>query len=121
MLNTLSGMEEKVFQKLQAAQDDHHYKVYKKAAIPERLHYKHNVRVTPIVALADLGYQFISNMSDEDFKPGVYGLSYFISFYCFYFPLRFELLQRQSQVYWQPLHAANQFSGAVNWVILFII
>ena len=61
-----------MYEKLLAASKTGHFEVYKKADIPERLHYKHNVRVTPIVAIADVGYSFISNMTDEQFVQGMY-------------------------------------------------
>ncbi|XP_005109937.1 ectonucleotide pyrophosphatase/phosphodiesterase family member 5 [Aplysia californica] len=61
------GKEEMIYQQLLHASKDNHFQVYKKADIPVRLHYKNNRRVTPIVAVADITYSFISNMSADKF------------------------------------------------------
>lgn len=62
------GQEELIYEQLRANAEKNHFQVYKKSNIPERLHYKKNIRVTPIIATADLSYSFISNMSEENFK-----------------------------------------------------
>ncbi|GFO43554.1 ectonucleotide pyrophosphatase/phosphodiesterase family member 5 [Plakobranchus ocellatus] len=64
------GQENFVYEKLKEAEATNNYRVFKKADIPDDLHYKHNKRVTPIVAIANLSYSFISRMSDDEFKPG---------------------------------------------------
>ncbi|OPJ73677.1 ectonucleotide pyrophosphatase/phosphodiesterase family member 5 [Patagioenas fasciata monilis] len=46
--------------------------VYKKEQIPERLHYKHNSKIQPILAVADKGWEIIQNKSDG-FQPGNHG------------------------------------------------
>ena len=38
--------------------------VYKKEQIPDRLHYKHNSKIQPILALADKGWEIVYNKSD---------------------------------------------------------
>ncbi|XP_028927796.1 ectonucleotide pyrophosphatase/phosphodiesterase family member 5 [Ornithorhynchus anatinus] len=38
--------------------------VYKKEDIPERLHYKHNHKIQPILAVADKGWAILQNKSD---------------------------------------------------------
>lgn len=38
--------------------------VYKKEQIPERLHYKHNSKIQPILAVADKGWEIVQNKSD---------------------------------------------------------
>ncbi|XP_025949595.2 ectonucleotide pyrophosphatase/phosphodiesterase family member 5 [Dromaius novaehollandiae] len=39
--------------------------VYKKEQIPDRLHYKHNSKIQPILALADEGWEIVHNKSDH--------------------------------------------------------
>ncbi|KGL73618.1 Ectonucleotide pyrophosphatase/phosphodiesterase family member 5, partial [Tinamus guttatus] len=39
--------------------------VYKKEQIPNRLHYKHNSKIQPILALADKGWEIVHNKSDR--------------------------------------------------------
>uniref|UniRef100_A0A663MJZ4 Ectonucleotide pyrophosphatase/phosphodiesterase family member 5 n=1 Tax=Athene cunicularia TaxID=194338 RepID=A0A663MJZ4_ATHCN len=39
--------------------------VYKKEQIPDRLHYKHNSRIQPILAVADKGWEIVYNRSDS--------------------------------------------------------
>ncbi|NWX87652.1 ENPP5 phosphodiesterase, partial [Nothoprocta ornata] len=39
--------------------------VYKKEQIPNRLHYKHNSKIQPILALADEGWEIVHNKSDH--------------------------------------------------------
>lgn len=38
--------------------------VYKKEDIPSRLHYKHNSKIQPILAVADEGWEILQNKSD---------------------------------------------------------
>ncbi|KAM4695279.1 ectonucleotide pyrophosphatase/phosphodiesterase family member 5 [Discoglossus pictus] len=38
--------------------------VYKKEDIPDRFHYKHNVRIQPIIIIADVGWQILQKKSD---------------------------------------------------------
>lgn len=38
--------------------------VYKKEQIPDRLHYKHNSKIQPILAVADKGWEIVYNKSD---------------------------------------------------------
>jgi predicted AlkP superfamily pyrophosphatase or phosphodiesterase len=47
--NTIS-----IFQRLQNASIDKHWSVYLKNDIPERFHYRDNIRIPPIIAIADL-------------------------------------------------------------------
>ncbi|XP_005103204.1 ectonucleotide pyrophosphatase/phosphodiesterase family member 5 [Aplysia californica] len=63
------GQFDNVFEKLNdaATRPDSHFTVYKKDTIPERYHYKHNARVPPIVAVADLHYSFIANKTADEF------------------------------------------------------
>uniref|UniRef100_A0A2C9JT75 AP3A hydrolase n=1 Tax=Biomphalaria glabrata TaxID=6526 RepID=A0A2C9JT75_BIOGL len=61
------GMEEEVYNKLKEHSEQNHFQVYKKSELPERLHYKHNKRVTPIIAIADITYSFISRMPEDNF------------------------------------------------------
>ncbi|BFZ09243.1 hypothetical protein BsWGS_12282 [Bradybaena similaris] len=63
-----AGKEDIIFEKLKAASADNHFTVYRKRDIPERLHYKNNIRTTPIIVVADIKYNFITNMTDEKFK-----------------------------------------------------
>ncbi|XP_069706913.1 ectonucleotide pyrophosphatase/phosphodiesterase family member 5 [Phaenicophaeus curvirostris] len=46
--------------------------VYKKEQIPDRLHYKHNSRIQPILAIADKGWYIVYNKFD-DFLLGNHG------------------------------------------------
>ncbi|NXA49186.1 ENPP5 phosphodiesterase, partial [Nothocercus julius] len=39
--------------------------VYKKEQIPDRLHYKHNSKIQPVLALADKGWEIVHNKSDH--------------------------------------------------------
>lgn len=38
--------------------------VYKKEEIPSRLHYKHNSRIQPVLAVADIGWEIVKNKTD---------------------------------------------------------
>ncbi|XP_060087282.1 ectonucleotide pyrophosphatase/phosphodiesterase family member 5 [Heteronotia binoei] len=46
--------------------------VYKKEDIPSRLHYTHNSRIQPILAVADEGWEILQNKSDQ-FELGNHG------------------------------------------------
>ncbi|XP_014813687.1 PREDICTED: ectonucleotide pyrophosphatase/phosphodiesterase family member 5 [Calidris pugnax] len=46
--------------------------VYKKEQIPDRLHYKHNRKIQPILAVADKGWEIVQNKSDG-FQLGNHG------------------------------------------------
>ncbi|KAM6366726.1 ectonucleotide pyrophosphatase/phosphodiesterase family member 5 isoform 4-T4 [Alca torda] len=46
--------------------------VYKKEQIPDRLHYKHNSKIQPILAVADKGWEIVYNKSDG-FQSGNHG------------------------------------------------
>ncbi|XP_064304264.1 ectonucleotide pyrophosphatase/phosphodiesterase family member 5 [Phalacrocorax carbo] len=46
--------------------------VYKKEQIPDRLHYKHNNKIQPILAVADKGWEIVFNKS-EGFQFGNHG------------------------------------------------
>ncbi|XP_010582599.1 PREDICTED: ectonucleotide pyrophosphatase/phosphodiesterase family member 5 [Haliaeetus leucocephalus] len=46
--------------------------VYKKEQIPDRLHYKHNSKIQPILAVADKGWEIVYNKSDG-FQFGNHG------------------------------------------------
>lgn len=63
------GMEEKIYQRLKQAADkpDSHFQVFKKEDIPDRFHFKHNPRVQPVIALADLQYTFIVNKTADEY------------------------------------------------------
>lgn len=52
------GREQVVMQQLRKLQHDDHHRVsvYNKTEIPERWHYKHNVRIPPILIVANEGY-----------------------------------------------------------------
>ncbi|RUS90762.1 hypothetical protein EGW08_001473 [Elysia chlorotica] len=70
----VTGYETTVYNKLKEASKTQNFTVYYKNEIPERLHYKNNKRVTPIIAIADMTYSFISNMSDDAFElAGTHG------------------------------------------------
>ncbi|CAG5117815.1 unnamed protein product [Candidula unifasciata] len=72
----VDGQLESVYSKLKAnaTSADSHFKVYKAEEIPERFHYKnHPRRVPPIIAIADLGYSFVSNTSREFTLAGSHG------------------------------------------------
>jgi predicted AlkP superfamily pyrophosphatase or phosphodiesterase len=43
-----------------------HFTCYRKAALPERLHYGHNPRVPPIVCLAETGWLILAKEPDQD-------------------------------------------------------
>ncbi|XP_078503768.1 ectonucleotide pyrophosphatase/phosphodiesterase family member 5 [Lissotriton helveticus] len=49
-----------------------HMTVYKKEDFPERFHYKHNERIQPILAVADMGWTILQNLSDR-FLAGNHG------------------------------------------------
>ncbi|NXY89682.1 ENPP5 phosphodiesterase, partial [Alcedo cyanopectus] len=46
--------------------------VYKKEQIPDRFHYKHNRKIQPILAVADIGWEIVHNKSDG-FQFGNHG------------------------------------------------
>jgi len=64
------GKEEEIYKQLHHASESRPFSVYKREDIPQRLHYRNNDRVTPIIAMADLTYSFITNMSVDDFNSG---------------------------------------------------
>ncbi|XP_038655848.1 ectonucleotide pyrophosphatase/phosphodiesterase family member 5 [Scyliorhinus canicula] len=47
--------------------------VYKKEDIPDRFHYKHNVRIQPIIAVADEGWTINQNKTSGKFTLGNHG------------------------------------------------
>ncbi|RCH82355.1 hypothetical protein CU098_007883 [Rhizopus stolonifer] len=49
-----------------------HYQVFLKQDIPERYHYKHSDRITPVVAIPDVGYTFVTHQ-DKFVKGGNHG------------------------------------------------
>lgn len=38
--------------------------VYKKEQIPDRFHYKHNIKIQPILAVADKGWEIVRNKTE---------------------------------------------------------
>lgn len=46
-------------------QTEAHFKVYLRENVPDRFHYKHSTRITPIVAIPDLGYSFVTHNQVE--------------------------------------------------------
>lgn len=54
-----AGKEDEVYQKLANAANSSHFKVYKSSDIPDEYHYKHNVRVLPILVEADEGWELV--------------------------------------------------------------
>lgn len=52
--------------------NDTHYKVYLKEEVPENYHYSNNDRITPIVAIPDVGYTFISHNNTDKVSGKVY-------------------------------------------------
>ncbi|CAG5126185.1 unnamed protein product [Candidula unifasciata] len=62
------GKEDIIFEKLKAASTDNHFTVYRKKDIPDRLRYRNNIRTPPIIIVADITYNFITNMSADQFK-----------------------------------------------------
>ncbi len=70
-----SGKEVELYNQLQAVHP--HLKVYRKAALPKRWHYNHHRRITPIVAVADVGWSIGSREYFEShpkaYKGGTHG------------------------------------------------
>ena len=67
-------LEEHVYQQLNNAHK--HLKVYQKGKTPEHWHFNHHPRVTPIVALADLGWSITSHAYFESHKSAFQGGSH---------------------------------------------
>lgn len=47
-----------------------HFQVYLRQNVPDRFHYKHSNRITPVVAIPDVGYTFITHEEEGKFKKG---------------------------------------------------
>ncbi|PIK33351.1 hypothetical protein BSL78_29837 [Apostichopus japonicus] len=58
----------------EAMQKAEHVKVYKKEEIPEQYHYKNNVRVPPIVVVADEGWMVVGSRDFKTHYGGVKGM-----------------------------------------------
>lgn len=65
----VSGKEQLLFDQLKNAHD--HLNVYQKGSIPPRWHFNSHIRITPIVAIADLGWS-ISSSDYFDEHPQAY-------------------------------------------------
>ncbi len=59
------GFEAEIYRRLLLNESRHHYRVYKREDIPTHWHFAHNRRVMPIVAVANIGYQFVSSDYSE--------------------------------------------------------
>ncbi|MFQ5709864.1 MAG: alkaline phosphatase family protein, partial [bacterium] len=62
-LNPKPGMEDTVYKKLVHANP--HLKVYRKAEVPERLHYRHHRRIPAIIGIADEGWSVTTHAKFE--------------------------------------------------------
>nr|CAD7394866.1 unnamed protein product [Timema cristinae] len=61
------GKENTVYQTLKTSSKNRHYKIYRKAELPERWHYKNNLRTPPLLAVADEGYGFHDMYAAEQY------------------------------------------------------
>nr|CAD7462143.1 unnamed protein product [Timema tahoe] len=61
------GKENTVYQTLKTSSKNRHYKIYRKAELPERWHYKNNPRTPPLLAVADEGYGFHDMYAAEQY------------------------------------------------------
>nr|CAD7202984.1 unnamed protein product [Timema douglasi] len=59
--------ENTVYQTLKTSSKNRHYKIYRKAELPERWHYKNNLRTPPLLAVADEGYGFHDMYAAEQY------------------------------------------------------
>ncbi|XP_009862817.1 PREDICTED: ectonucleotide pyrophosphatase/phosphodiesterase family member 5 [Apaloderma vittatum] len=64
------GRQDEVYEALANAHPN--MTAYKKEQIPDRLHYKHNSRIQPVLAVADKGWEIVQNKSDG-FRFGNHG------------------------------------------------
>ena len=62
-----SGLEDQIFSKLEHASP--HMKIYRRADLPERLHLKHNSRVTPLVGIPDDGWIIATRSIEGKMQP----------------------------------------------------
>ncbi|CAG2062520.1 unnamed protein product, partial [Timema podura] len=62
-----SGKENTLYQTLKTSSKNRHYKIYRKAELPERWHYKNNPRTPPLLAVADEGYGFHDMYAAEQY------------------------------------------------------
>nr|CAD7263357.1 unnamed protein product [Timema shepardi] len=62
-----NGKENTVYQTLKTSSKNRHYKIYRKAELPERWHYKNNLRTPPLLAVADEGYGFHDMYAAEQY------------------------------------------------------
>jgi predicted AlkP superfamily pyrophosphatase or phosphodiesterase len=69
MIQPKDEKKEEVYQALKAAET--HYKVYKKAELPERYHLKDHRRVEDIVMVADLGYTILTKDREKQFEESL--------------------------------------------------
>nr|CAD7448526.1 unnamed protein product [Timema bartmani] len=64
---TYISKENTVYQTLKTSSKNRHYKIYRKAELPERWHYKNNPRTPPLLAVADEGYGFHDMYAAEQY------------------------------------------------------
>lgn len=62
-----SGLEAQIYSKLVHASP--HMKIYRRADLPERLHLKHNSRVTPLVGIPDDGWSIATRSIESKMQP----------------------------------------------------
>lgn len=70
--DTVQKIYDQLYQYTQNSSDPH-FEVYMKEDVPDRYHYKHSNRITPIVAVPQVGYTFITHEEVEKkggFKKG---------------------------------------------------
>nr|CAD7597575.1 unnamed protein product [Timema genevievae] len=67
MQNDFEGKENTLYQTLKTSSKNRHYKIYRKAELPERWHYKNNPRTPPLLAVADEGYGFHDMYAAEQY------------------------------------------------------
>lgn len=58
--DTIKKIYDQLYQYTQNSSDPH-FQVYKREEVPDRFHYKHSNRITPVVAIPDVGYTFVTH------------------------------------------------------------
>lgn len=70
--DTIKKIYDQLYQYTQNSSDPH-FEVYKREDMPDRFHYKHSNRITPVVAIPEVGYTFVTHEEIEKkggFKNG---------------------------------------------------
>lgn len=63
--DTVQKIYDQLYNYTQTHPKDAHFEVYLRKDVPERYHYRKSDRITPVVAIPDVGYSFITHKEAE--------------------------------------------------------